>query len=99
MTAAEAPIEDAPDETKAPKPPPGAGTPEGEALARAMRAFELGNFAEVRRLCRPLTSASSTEVAEVAKALLRRISVDPMQIAILLGSLGLFVWIVLRYVL
>jgi hypothetical protein len=98
MAGAEPLTEDTAREDAA-KPAPGAGTKDGEALARAARAFELGRFAEVRRLCAPLRSASSPEVAEAAGALLRRVSVDPAQIIVLLGSLGLFVWIVLRYVL
>jgi hypothetical protein len=99
MTAAESSLEDGEAATEPTKPLPGAGTPEGDALARATRAFELGSYAEVRRLCGPLRSSSSAEVADAANALLRRISVDPMQIAVLVGSFGLFAWIVFHYVL
>lgn len=91
MTAPETPSEET--------PRPGAGTPAGDALARAERAFELGDYAEVRRLCAPLVGAEAADVAAAARALVRRTSVDPVQVAVLVASFGLFLWIVFRYVL
>ncbi len=88
-----------PDVAMRAKSQPGAGTAEGEALARAERAFALGDFAEVRRLARPLFTAEPPEVAEAARALHRRVSADPAQIAVIVGCLVVLATIVARYVL
>jgi hypothetical protein len=77
---------------------PGVGTPAGEALDRAERAFELGDFAAVRQLTRPLFTAEPFEVAEAARSLHRRVSVDPAQIAVVLFCFALLAFVVGRFV-
>ena len=82
-----------------PAPLPGAGTPEGEALRKAHRAFELGDFRKVRELCAPLSDAPDPSVASAAADLSRRVSVDPVQLAVLGLCLVVFSFIVYVYVL
>lgn len=81
------------------EPRPGAGTPAGEALARAERAFELGDFAEVRRLVRPLLAAEPREVADAARVLHARVSVDRAQVVVIVACLVVLAVVVARYVL
>jgi hypothetical protein len=90
---------EAEDEKAAPKPLPGLGTPDGEKLARALRAFEAGNYALVRTLTIELEQAADPEVKEYAKGLRRRIDVDPIQIVVLVACLALFLVIAYVYVL
>jgi plasmid stability protein len=71
-----------------PEPPlPGEGTPEGDALRRARALFHLGDYAEMRALLTPLLQSKNAPVADAAAELLRRIAVDPVQIAFLVGCL------------
>lgn len=79
--------------------PRASGTPDGDALDQAERAFELGRFADVRRIVAPLLASTSPEVASAARELHRRVSVDPAQIAVVVACLGLLATIVARYVL
>lgn len=91
-------IADATAETEtAPPPLPGLGTEEGEILRRAHRAFEAGDFAQLRRLCASIAEAEDVEVARAAKALDARLKPDPVQIAILLGCLLFFLFVALKY--
>lgn len=87
------------EEKEAPKPIPGAGTPDGEKLARAVQAFDAGNYAVVRRLTTELEQATDADVKEYAKGLRRRIDVDPIQIVVLVACLALFLVIAYVYVL
>lgn len=64
---------------------PGAGTPEGEKLREANAAFEAGNYALVRTLTEPLAKSSDPKVASAANDLVRRVSVDPVQLAFLIA--------------
>lgn len=85
-------------EPNAAAPPPGAGTPEGEQLALATRAFELGDYARVRQLCNGLREARQDDVARAARELDARTRVDPVQIAVLCACLAFFLWIAYVYV-
>ena len=76
---------------------PGAGTPEGQTLRRALALYHLGNYAEMRALLTPLTSAKDPKIADAASGLLRRIAVDPVQIGFLLGYLAAIVAIAMHY--
>lgn len=67
----------------APKPIPGAGTPDGDKLREALRAFEVGDYARVRARARDLEGASDPAVREAAAELAARISVDPVQIVVI----------------
>ncbi len=76
---------------------PGAGTPDGETLRRALALYHLGNYAEMRALLAPLASAKDPKIADAASALLRRIAVDPVQIGFLVGCLAAIVAIAFHY--
>lgn len=83
---------------EAPKPIPGAGTPEGDKLREALRAFEVGDHARARARARDLESASDPAVREAAAELLERISIDPVAVIVMLACaavLGtiIYVWI------
>jgi len=88
---------DEPDEPQAPLP--GAGTPEGESLAKALAAFERGDYVEVRQLTEKLVEAPDAEVAGFARDLLSRTQIDPVQVGVVLACLALFAYIVYTYVL
>ena len=79
---------------------PGEGTPEGERLREAMRAFERGDYAAVRSITESLVSADGAdpEVIGAAAELRARLDVDPMQLVVLGGCLIFFAWIVYTYV-
>jgi hypothetical protein len=78
---------------------PGAGTPEGAALREASAAFEAGDYARTRALTRPLLEATDARVADAARDLARRVAVDPVQIAFLIGCLLVLLGIAYVYVL
>jgi len=80
---------------------PGAGTEAGERLREVARAFERGDYAQVRALTDALIGDSEVapEVIEAAEQYRGRISVDPVQLVILGGCLIFFGWIVYTYVL
>ncbi len=80
-------------------PLPGAGTPEGESLAKALAAFERGDYVEVRQLTEKLVEAPDAEVAGFARDLLTRTQIDPVQVGVVLACLALFAYIVYTYVL
>ncbi len=69
-----------------------------DRLEEARAAFEAGDFAAVRRICRPLADADVPEVAGAARTLLRRVGVDPVQIVVVAACLALFVVIAAIYV-
>jgi hypothetical protein len=80
-----------------PAPLPGEGTPEGDKLRDANAAFEAGNYALVRSLSRELASAQDPRVADAAADLVRRVSVDPVQIGFLLACLAALLTIAAIY--
>lgn len=87
------------EEEAEPAPPPGAGTPEGERLAEAFAAFEVGDYRRVREVCDALVEAPQEDVARAARELRARTEVDPVQIGVLLACLALFVILAYMYVL
>ena len=100
MTATAAQPDEAQTAPAKPQAPlPGAGTPDGDKLARAHLAFEAGNFLMVRELAAALTEGKNDEVAADAKQLLARIGVDPVQVGAVLACLGIFLFLVFKYVL
>ncbi|HEX7478809.1 MAG TPA: hypothetical protein VF331_13470 [Polyangiales bacterium] len=69
-----------------------------EALQAALRAYELGDFASVRRLTAPLVAAAGSEHAEAARQLRARVSVDPIALGVLSFAFALMCVIVYVYV-
>src|SRR5262245_23906691 len=78
---------------KAPPPLPGAGTPDGETLRKAARAFEVGDYALVRRLCAELENAADPSVRDAARDFAARIAIDPVQVVIVLACAAVLVTI------
>jgi hypothetical protein len=89
------------DETSvAPPPPlPGEGTPEGEKLLEAHRAFETGDYRAVRAICNSLVEAPAEDVAGAAAELRRRTEVDPVQTGVVLACVVVLAILVYTYVL
>ncbi|MFW6050861.1 MAG: hypothetical protein ACODAU_06785 [Myxococcota bacterium] len=71
----------------------------GDVLREAREALEVGDHRRVRALCRPLVRAEDAEVRAEATALLRRVAVDPAQLAVLAACLAFFAAIVYVYAL
>ena len=80
-------------------PLPGEGTADGDRLREAHRLFEVGDYAAVRTRARGLEeTAKDPAVKAAARALRRRVEVDPVQVVVLLACAGLvaaivYVWI------
>jgi hypothetical protein len=66
-----------------PDPLPGAGTPDGDKLRKAVRAFEVGDYALVRTLTDELGRCDEPAIRKSAAALRDRIGIDPIQIAVI----------------
>lgn len=66
-------------------------------LRQASRAFEVGDFATVRRLCDELATASDPDVVGLAAKLRERTQVDRLQVVILVGCALLFAYVVWRF--
>ena len=66
-------------------------------LRAAQRAFDAGDFREVRRIAQPLARHSDADTAREALSLLGKVTPDPAQYAVLGLSLLFFVIITLRY--
>ncbi len=87
--------EEGPDATA---PLPGEGTADGDKLRQAHRAFEVGDYATVRALTRALEDSAGPAVASAARALRKRVEIDPIQVVVLsccaavVGAI-LYVWI------
>ncbi|MEM6958918.1 MAG: hypothetical protein AAF411_03640 [Myxococcota bacterium] len=79
-------------------PLPGKGTDAGDTLQKAHDAFVAGDYAKVRELTESLRSAEG-DVKLAADTLRRRVSVDPMQVSVLLACTAFFFFIVWKYVL
>lgn len=77
---------------------PGAGTPEGDQLADAHQAFEIGDYRRVRQLCRVLEQARQDDVSSAARELDARTRVDLVQVVVLCACLAFFAWIAYVYV-
>lgn len=86
-------------EPEEPAPLPGEGTPDGDRLRQAHRAFEAGDYVLVRELCGALSGAEDTEVSAAAAALAKRTGVDPVQIGVLVACLVFFLVITYVYAL
>jgi len=78
---------------------PAEGADATQALRLAQRAFERGDYAQVRRLTAPLLDHPNPDVARPALDLLRRVQVDPAQVVALVLSLLFFGWVAWKYVL
>lgn len=74
-----------------PKPLPGGGTPDGEKLREAFRAFEVGDFARVRARTRELEKAADPAVREAAAELAARVAVDPIAVVLMLACAAVLV--------
>ena len=66
-----------------PKPIPGRGTPDGDTLREALKAFDAGDYAAVREITGRLTKAEDAAVRDAAADLAARVAVDPIQIVVL----------------
>lgn len=86
-------------EAKAPEPRvlPSQDTDDGKALARAYAAFDRGDFGEARALAKGLTKVIDVEVRRAAEALLGRLGVDPLAVAVWATCFAFFVWTAVRY--
>lgn len=67
------------------KPLPGAGTPDGDKLRAAFRAFDVGDYARVRALLPELERAEDPAIRDTAADLRARISIDPVQIVVVVA--------------
>lgn len=68
-------------------------------IAEAEEAFRQGDYARVRRLLDAALSAElEGDLADTARDLRRRVSLDPVQLAALGTCLMLFLWIAWTYV-
>ncbi|MAQ17821.1 MAG: hypothetical protein CMN30_23870 [Sandaracinus sp.] len=76
--------------------PTPADAPQGP-LGEAEAAFARGDYAAVRRLAQPLAAGDGPD-ATAAADLLRRISVDPAQVGVLVGCVLFFIYIAWKYV-
>lgn len=70
---------------------------EAKLLAEAERAFTRGDFAEVRVLTKRLSTSLDGEARAKARALLARVSVDPLAVGVWVVSLAFFLLVVFRY--
>lgn len=75
-----------------------AKTSDGERLKAADEAFSRGDYAEVRRLSQELAKAEDAEVAAAASDLLRRVSIDPVQIGVVVACAFFFLWVSWKYI-
>jgi len=66
-------------------------------LRAAQRAFEAGDFREVRRIAQPLTQHPDADTAREALSLMGKVSPDPAQYVVLGLSLLFFVITTLWY--
>ena len=72
--------------------------PERERLALCQRAYDAGNFAQVRKLASDLVASEDRELAAAAAQLVSRVAVDPVALGVLACSLLFFVLIAKIYV-
>ncbi len=79
--------------------PPDRRSAETDTLRRATEAFEVGDFATVRKLCDQLSLSSDSDVLRVAKELRSRTEPDWAQRVVLVGCLIFFGWAISRYLL
>ena len=67
------------------------------SLRAAQRAFDAGDFREVRRLAKPLSHSSDADTAREALSLLGKISADLAQYVVLALSLLFFLLATWRF--
>lgn len=77
---------------------PGRGTPDGDKLRAAVRAFDIGDYALVRAKTDELAKSDEPEIRTAAAALRERIEIDPIQIAVVAAcAVGfiviLYIWV------
>ncbi len=72
---------------------------DADSLRRAARAFELGDFATVRRLCDELKDASDPRISQLAAKLHAQTRPDRAEYLVLALCLLFFGWVVARYLL
>lgn len=72
-------------------------TEDTERLSAAQAAFERGDFAEVRSLTKELAASLDGDTRVRARALLARVSVDPLAVGVWVVALGFFLLVVFRY--
>lgn len=71
--------------SEAKAPLPGAGTPEGETLRKAMRALDAGDYALLRTLLGELDRADDPAIRDAAADLRARIAIDPVQVVVIIA--------------
>ncbi|MGF1464616.1 MAG: hypothetical protein ACFCGT_00655 [Sandaracinaceae bacterium] len=72
-------------------------TREEAKLREAERAYAAGNHQRVRARARDLVKAQDPAVREAARTLLRRVSIDPVNVAVLGVSAAVLLWIAVSY--
>lgn len=83
-----------------PEPIPGLGTPDGDTLREALKAFDAGDHAAVRRITRELIAKTEdAEIRKAAEALASRIAIDPIQVVVLAACAAVLFTIVYVWVL
>jgi len=78
---------------------PAAKSQDQKQLSKATLCFEAGDYQGVRQLVRELTNSSDPQIAQAARGLKRRVSVDPVQIAVIVFCSAVFLAIVITYIL
>lgn len=76
---------------------PDASAPDASTLGEAEAAFARGDFARVRVLTSAITGSLDHQTRLRALALRRRVSVDPIGVAIWLVSFAFFLAVCARY--
>jgi len=87
------------DGAEAPTPEPEETPPADPRLLEAQRAFDVGDFRRVRTIADDLARSEAPEIARAAVDLRRRVTIDPVQIGVLVACLIFFAVIVAIYVL
>lgn len=73
-------------------------TNDEQSLEEAQKAFDAGNYERMRTLTDALAKSETVGIREKASVLRQRIGIDPMQIAVIAGSLVFFLLIAYTYV-
>ena len=67
------------------------------ALVAAERAYEVGDYRRVRELAGPIASGQDESAKKRARALLARVQIDRVQVAVLLACVVGFMAVVVTY--
>jgi hypothetical protein len=86
------------DEPSATPETPAPTAADTDRLAEAERAFAAGDYAAVRSLTSTLLDAKSGDVAKAARELRARVSVDPLQLAVVLACVAFLAAVALVWV-